>query len=229
MKCSINGDWSCDGDCEFHLNDDYEKCLIPAWLDSLGGMNFIHKGKELHELICAGIPDESPIRLAFKGEIIKKVSKNVTVNGKPMITLRSNSPFKIAFTLDKAKKNLESLGYPNFTYDRLTGLVFADFAGGAHDLFMSSLYVLNKIKNGTANERQKNGSIISNREMFGVSTYCESFITEGYGFFSSSVNMGFGVPRHRGFPIIFSENHKLTSQEKAIFKPYGFRPLKEKE
>jgi hypothetical protein len=137
--------------------------------------------------------------------------------------------FLFAVKIQHARKALETFQYPNFVYYRPLQLTFIDVDCGAHDQFMTLFYWLGRLANSKANSNTENLFKNIDREPFSLSTAAERFILDGYGFFSSSVYKGLGVPRFKGYPIIYSPNHKLSFAEKMIFDGYGYDPLQDKD
>jgi hypothetical protein len=133
--------------------------------------------------------------------------------------------YLITVRLKYTKLALDSFKYPNFIYYRPNQLTFIDVNPGVHDAFMSLLYWIDQVRKGLATKDTPGVYMTGRRESLCLSTTSETFLTDGLGFFSSSVYKGLGIPRKRGYPITFSENHKLTFQEKQIFEAYGFDPI----
>lgn len=215
MKCTLRGDFHCSNEnCKYEYGDDTPEnnalCTLNAIVQSLDGYSQDIRLQELTDLIIGkDTPDN--IRAVMLEEL------EITLD-------RFVAKFVVAVPLTKAKTAIEQLGYPNFTYDRKTGLVFLDFAGGSHDIFMVTMYWINALKAGKATP-DTDGLFSAKRESFCLSDMAEKFVTDGYGFFSSSVYKGMGMPQDRGYAITFSRNHKLNAQERRVFEAYGFDPI----
>lgn len=215
ISCSgRNGGYCAAKNCPF--DETSHGCQLDVIIEKLNGYHCGHRYPELVDILTVDIPDEVRTRT---GEEIDCV-----------LPSRYNRPnFLFAVKLADTRKALEAFQYPNFIYYRPAKLTFIDVHGGSHDRVMTLFYWLARLVAGKANSRTAGLFDNIGREMFQLSTAAESFITEGYGFFSSSVYKGMGIPRLKGFPIIYSSNHKLTFQEKKIFDGYGYDPLEDKE
>jgi hypothetical protein len=111
-------------------------------------------------------------------------------------------------SLTNAKKIFDSDNYRDFIYDRATGWVLFNII--AHPVYLGKIEAFYKAcvdKQGTHEDYfAEIDKSIGNRK------YSEDFITNGRGFYSSSV----------GNCIYIPDGFKFTAQEKIIFREFKF-------
>jgi hypothetical protein len=212
ISCLSRGGFHCASkSCPFETT--HQNCVLNVIISKLNGYRFGYRFNELLDILL----DKIDMDDGYKEARIEAGFSLSESTEKPK--------FLFAVKLEDTRKALEAFNFPNFIYFRPSKLTFIDVDGGSHGQFMVLLYWLGKLSDKTANVNTLELFNSGGRKAFSLPDYAEKFITEGYGFFSSSVYKGLGIPRWNGYPIIYSSNHKITFQEKKIFDGYGYDPL----
>ena len=113
----------------------------------------------------------------------------------------------------KSKHN--ELGWNNFVYDRTLNCVLIQFGSmGSHEIFMSKMhsFYITVIK-----ENKPLESAIELDSKYGYSDGAERFITDGLGFFMSSVSRYVNT----------AKTFKMTKREQDFFEGFKFRNIDE--
>ena len=200
-------------------------CTMDTVIEKLNGFTSTYRQDEMREILLNGIPGEAKEdSLHWIDFLLFKDDMSIEQQWK-----ECSPTYLLAVKIEDTKRTLELFQKPNFIYYREKELTFVDVSGGRHDGFMSVLYWLESIRNGSETIKSPGVWLSGKTELFKPSTNSEKFITKGYGFFSSSVYKGLGISRKQGYPIVYSAAHKLSFQEKKIFEHYGFDPLEDDE
>jgi hypothetical protein len=225
LSCMNRGGMSCgSGKCTGYAHGTYAVCTMDKVIVALNGYSHTYRTDELRDLLLSGITGK--VEREHSTDVINSTLKLVEDSERFSFDRIS---FLLATKLEHTKTALETLDFPNFVYYRPLGLTFIDVPSAKHDTVTTALYWLDQLRKKKATAKTPGLFLHGDREMFGICTSSEKFLTEGIGFFSSSVYKGMGIPRHRGYPITMSNNHKLSFQEKQIFDGYGYDPIDEKE
>lgn len=218
MDCIKRGGVRCDSEkCNIDWTDKSKTvCTMDNVITHLHGLT----NADVKRILLNGVPQVEQEDAEYW--INHKLREELSV---PQSWRECVPPYLLVVKLKDTKLALKSFDYPNFIYFRPDELTFIDVNSGAHDSFLSLLYWIDRVRKGTATKDTPGVYMTGHTEAFKISTTSESFLTKGLGFFSSSVYKGLGMPQKRGYPITYSENHKLTFQEKQIFEAYGFDPI----